>query len=167
MNKYTLPSQKELLNTFQYNHITGELTWKTSPVSNIKIGDIAGCKFKNGYIYVGISGKQYRAHRIIWKIIYGYDPGEIDHKNHNKSDNSLKNLREVTHIENMRNQKTFSNNTSKTTGVYWHKRKELWQASIGVKGKLKHLGYFNCINAAISARKKAEETHGFHKNHGT
>lgn len=46
-------------------------------------------------------------------------------------------------------------NTSGITGVY--KRKNRWQAAIGVNGKFKSLGYFLTKEEAIQARKAAEE----------
>ena len=41
-----------------------------------------------------------------------------------------------------------------------------WHAQIGVKGKRVSLGHFDIIEDAIAARKAAEQTYGYHRNHG-
>ena len=41
-------------------------------------------------------------------------------------------------------------------GVSWHKRSNKWAAYIKINGKTKHLGYFNDLEEAISARLDAE-----------
>ena len=76
------------------------------------------------------------------------------------------NLRQVTRVENLRNQKRYSNNTSGAVGVYWHKREKKWEAGIRVKGKYIFLGYFDDKEEAVAAREKAERRYGFHLNHG-
>ena len=50
-----------------------------------------------------------------------------------------------------------NNNTSGCKGVTFSKNAKKWQAKIGIGGgKSKHLGYFETIDEAISARKSAE-----------
>ena len=51
----------------------------------------------------------------------------------------------------------YSNNTSGTTGVYWIKHLEKWQAMIGINKKHVNLGFYVNIEDAIKARKDAEE----------
>lgn len=58
----------------------------------------------NGYLVVGVDGKNYQAHRVIWLIVHGKWPdGDIDHLNRIKTDNRLENLRDVSHKVNARN----------------------------------------------------------------
>lgn len=66
----------------------------------------------SGYLYyklsIGRSKYDYvRGHRLVWETFNGKIPAglEIDHKNHNRHDNKLSNLRLVTHSENCRNKK--------------------------------------------------------------
>ena len=118
------------------------------------------------YITVSIDNKSFLAHRLIWMMVYGHWPDEIDHINGNKQDNSLCNLRNVTALENRRNKCIQKNSTSGVMGVYWHAHHEKWLALIRVNYKLLHLGYFSNKEDAIAARKAAEVNHGFHKNHG-
>ncbi len=55
---------------------------------------------------------------------------------------------------------------SPETGVYWHKSRNTWDASICLDGKNNPLGsYANKVDAII-ARKMAEYKYGFHENHG-
>ena len=53
-----------------------------------------------------------------------------------------------------------SNNTSGIKGVSWSKQKQKWEAYIKFQGKQYRLGFYDDINDAADARKKAErETH--------
>lgn len=56
------------------------------------------------------------------------------------------------------NQKNLQrNNTSGVPGVYWHIRSKKWTARITFQGKAYSLGYYDEKEAAIAARKEAEE----------
>ena len=61
----------------------------------------------NGYLYCYLNRIQYRKHRIIAQQFIDNDDPEnktqIDHLNHNKTDNRIQNLRWVNHSENMKN----------------------------------------------------------------
>jgi hypothetical protein len=81
---------------------------------------------------------------------------EVDHKFHNRFDNRKEFLRIVTSSQNRMNVGIKNNNSSGVTGVYWHKKHEHWQASIGVNGKLIHLGIFDNFDEAVEVRKQAE-----------
>ena len=121
----------------------------------------------HGYLQGGLFGKMVRAHRVMWAMHYGEWPkGEIDHINGNPSDNRIKNLRQVTGSENMRNTRLRSNNTSGQVGVYWLAQRGKWAARLKVDGRVIHLGCFESKKDAVQARKEAEKTHGFHENHG-
>jgi len=168
-----------------YNPNTGVLTWKPRDSSFFKARKESSeysakkwnacwagkpalaSKNNQGYKIGAIFHKRYRAHRVIWAMVFGEWPsGEIDHINGNPSDNRIKNLRVVTAKENSKNLKKSIKNTSGTMGVYWYKRDCVWTASIKINGKNKHLGYFEKKSDAIFARKLAEYENGYHPNHG-
>ena len=99
MKKRKLPSRLQLLSFFTYNEQTGELCKAST-------GKKVGWLDNRGYVRVRFQGRVYCAHRIIYKMFYGRDPGNkvIDHCDGNPSNNLISNLRCVTHAINITNQ---------------------------------------------------------------
>ena len=85
-----LPSQEELKEALDYNEHTGVLTWKATEKQ-------AGTIQSNG-LRICFNYNRYLAHRIIWMMMTGEDPGKlsIDHKNRDNTDNRWENLRLAT-----------------------------------------------------------------------
>jgi len=158
-------TQERANELFSYNTNTGVVTRRITTGPRAIQGTIVGSKTK-GYLAVSVARRIYPLHRIIWLMLYGEFPKQIDHINHNREDNRSKNLREVTHRQNGLNQKKGSNNVSGITGVCWHNRDKRWQATISVKRKTIHLGQFTNKYKAIAVRKAAEVMYNFHPNHG-
>ncbi len=79
-------------------------------------------------------------HRVLLEPSVGK---EIDHINRNGLDNQRKNLRIVTHKENLKNKSKYRSNKSGSVGVSWHKATKKWIAQITFNGQRKHLGVFN------------------------
>lgn len=133
-----------------------------------RAGDVAGGTRPDGYRYIGIDGRRYYAHRVAWLLVYGPIPGgmEIDHIDHNPSNNRISNLRLVTKSANRKNRARDRRNKSGANGVYWAKHAKAWCAQIRHNRHTKNLGYFKNIDEAIAARKAAEVALGFHINHG-
>ena len=106
-----------------------------------------------GYIQLGYKKRMYKAHRIIWAIVYGVFPdGHVDHINGNRADNRLNNLRTATHQQNVHNRcKPAKTNQSGYLGVCWNKRASKWQAGIHVNGKSVYIGIFNTPQEAHEA----------------
>jgi len=156
----SLPSRLRLNELFVYDNgkLFNRIGRKKAPK-----GQEAGTFCKDiGYRKVHFDGQIYYTHRLIWKLLYGEDPLEIDHINGNRSDNRITNLRSVPHYENMRNTKKMSNNSSGVMGIYWLKDRSKWRASIGRE----LLGDFDKLEDAAAARKQAEKEYGYHPNHG-
>ena len=84
----------------------------------------------------------------------------------NRANNAIDNLRCVSRTQNMRNMKMSDRNKSGIVGVYWSKGRQKWVANISLAHRTVYLGIFSDINEAALARKKAEQEHGFHENHG-
>lgn len=147
---------------FQY-HESGLLFWKQKPCIAVNIGEIAGHKDSLGYVIIGFKGKLVKAHRLIWKMLKGYWPENIDHINGMRSDNRIENLRECTQQENCRNRRQ-DYGMSAYKGVGYRKdgaRKKRWVARITVKRKTIHIGlYITEIEAAKAYDIKAAELFG-------
>jgi len=120
-----------------------------------------------GYVRVAINGQSLKAHRVIFAMVNGRWPvGEIDHINGNPTDNRPGNLREVSHLENCRNQKLRSTNTSGTAGISSDARRGGFVVEISDAGAKRHIGSFANIRDARLARKAAERALNYHPNHG-
>ena len=120
-----------------------------------------------GYKRSKIFNKDYSAHRVIWAMVHGEWPkGQIDHKNHARTDNRISNLRVVTNKGNGQNRTLQKNNTSGHTGVQLIKSSGKWNARIVVDGKQKSLGCFDTAKEAAEVRQAANKKHGYHANHG-
>jgi len=150
--------QDELKGVLKYDKTTGLFKWWT--------GAAAGY-FDSGYMQINIGNRNYKCHRLAWFYEYGEWPEQIDHINHERSDNRLSNLRNVTHSENMKNKSKYKCNKSGVTGVCYHKRTGKWQARINLNGKEVYLGLFKTIKEASSARDGALILYGYHQNHGS
>lgn len=135
-------TQDRLKELFDYDQITGILTWKYTRGGRVK-GTVAGTKRKDGYIVICIEKRFYLAHRIAWVCVTGELPVRlIDHINGDPSDNRICNLREATDAQNSANAKIQSNNSSGIKGVCFNKSKNKWMARIDINRRTVHLGYF-------------------------
>lgn len=172
MNKYIV-TQNRLQELLHYDSETGVFTWKVNKGPMIKAGDTAGYdrylpQTKTYYRKIQIDNKQYYAHRLAWLYVCGAWPEcQIDHIDQNSLNNAIKNLREATRQENLKNSRIGRANTSGILGVAWCRPAQKWRARIHVNYKTIFLGYFANKNDAIIARKMAEYKYGFHPNHGT
>ena len=86
---------------FTYDPETGELWWKVRRSNRVDMSRRAGSQNADGYWQFRYNGGVYYQHRVIWEMVHGYKPSEIDHIDQDKSNNKLANLRECTHSENM------------------------------------------------------------------
>lgn len=178
----SLPSQEYLKECFLYDKETGLLTWATRPRHHFPVesdhrrwnarfsgkqafsykmrSTKSDCLF---YFQGAISGINYLAHRIVWKLVTGEDPEIIDHKDGNGLNNSWDNLVNSTQSNNQKNHKMASNNTSGRKGVYWSKAAKKWASGIKANGKKHYLGIFTSFDEACKARSDAEDKFGFSK----
>lgn len=122
-----------------------------------KIKDISWHINSDGYVHgVVNNNKKISLHRLIMGEPYGLDVDHI-HGRNTRNDCRKENLRIGTDQQNKMNCPVRKDNTSGTTGVSWHKRKQKWIAQINVNGKLKYLGLYDNIESAIRARQEAED----------
>lgn len=154
-----------------YNSATGEFIWKIRPAPNsrIKPGDVAGCLDVDGYRKLTFKGKNYKGHQLAWFMYYGIWPTrQIDHKNENRDDNRISNLRLANPIQQGCNQGIRKNNTSGFKNIHWSKQRQHWQARIRINGKRIFLGGYLTANQAFDVYSKAAlKHHGEFANTGT
>lgn len=146
-------SYDELVERLEYNPDNGEFVWRN--------GRKAGYIKKDGYIYIKINGDSYVAHRLAFLYFYGrHAVSEIDHIDRVKTNNSIANLREVSHAENKQNMRECQlNNKVGFLGVSVQKNnsKNPFKAQI-MSGKRKiHIGYFKTAFEARAAYLKAKK----------
>ena len=124
--------------------------------NNKKAGTING----DGYIHIGIDHKYYKEHRLIYFLFNGYFPDVIDHKDGNKQNNSIDNLRSCTKSENSLNAKGKKHCKSGYKGVTYEKRYDTYVAGITINRKRKYIGsYKEPIRAAFAYNQYAEVYH--------
>lgn len=122
------------------------------------------CLDSTGYLMVGIVGKKRTVHQLVCETFLDHKPcGHkliVDHINNISTDNRLMNLQLVSQRKNLSKDK--KGGTSNYVGVYWYKSYNKWKSQIQIKGKNKHLGYFNCELLAHQAyqNKLNEVTNG-------
>lgn len=175
-----IPPQDILRVILDYDPETGDLHHKARP-AELFLSEGAGKAWnkkyagKNavsrvdheGYHKVCLFGSRCRAHRVIWKLVYGEEPKFIDHINGDPADNRLGNLRNVEFVENCRNRKLPSNNTSGVVGVHWSLSIGRWIARIGSgRGNQRLIGTYASFDDAVAARRKAEADLGYAERHG-
>lgn len=119
-----------------------------------------------GYRIGSILGKNYKRGRIVFVYFHGYWPDQIDHENGIKDDDRLSNLRDVSNVENCKNQTRRKNNTSGVQGVSWHKHRRKWQVRVVVNGKETYCGIYESFEEAVKVRLEKAKENGYHKNHG-
>lgn len=141
---------EELRATFDY-HPDGYLIRKKN---GKPCGQHVNCH--NGYIKVFVNEKTLQAHRVIYAIVHGEMPGEIDHINKDRADNRIENLRNVSHSVNIHNSRVPKTNTSGFPGVDWDARNRKWHARIMLNNQRVSLGRFEDFDEAVYARKMAK-----------
>ena len=155
-------TQAELKSLLHYNPLTGEFHKFCKNKSKI-----TGYINVLGYSEIRVKSKLYLAHRLAWLYVYGLSPNnEIDHRDHNRSNNKIKNLRDATRVKNSQNASLQKGTVSGVLGVAWCKQREKWIAQIKINYKTINLGGFKLKADAIKARKEANTKYGFHANHG-
>ena len=174
MAKKPLPDAELLRQLLEYDAETGLLKWRERDSSHF--ADARRCSIWNAkyagtragqsrkYVIVKILGVGYVAHRIIWKMVHGVDPDEIDHINRDKLDNRLINLRDVDHAVNMRNRPIGINNMSGEQHIHWCARMGRWVVQVSVPGKgQRQVAWERSMENAIKARDAAYLRYGYSK----
>lgn len=138
---------QELRDLLHYDPQTGSFTWKPGATKH-RTGREAGYTTDEGYRKILIRKQMYFAHRLAWLYVYGQWPDqEIDHINHARDDNKISNLRDVSHAENVRCQRT---NLNKRGVARYDKETRKYRARFRRNGREINLG-------AYATREEAHE----------
>lgn len=132
------------------------LLYRTKPLRGLNLSKPIGTLGVGGYLQCTYKSRQYKVHRLIWRVAYGEWPtGQVDHVNKDKSDNRLINLRAGTSLN--QHNRDMPLPSSGIVGAHWDKNKGKFKSSIRVDGEDIFLGYFNCPTSASLTylRKKA------------
>ncbi|MBL5841150.1 HNH endonuclease [Enterobacter asburiae] len=115
-----------LKSSFSYDPETGLFTC-INPLARRHFGKVAGTKRKDGYVRLGVKiegkGFYFLAHRVAWAFYYGVWPTYfIDHKDRQKDNNRITNLRDVQKFVNVYNYSRGKKNQTGFRGVFVDKR---------------------------------------------
>jgi len=150
---FWLPRDRDFFKSFR-----SYMSWNARDANTEAFTAIDTSGYKNGRI-LSVSLK---AHRVIWAMQTGeYPKHQIDHIDHDRTNNKIENLRSATKHENMANRLPSKNSTSKYLGVYWATAAKSWRSCIRKNGKTHNIGIYKCeIEAAKAYDETAKKLHG-------
>ena len=174
-----------LIHKYNYFPETGIVTLKSSKFTkliNTEMGKLFYPKgrekaYKRLQLHNGKDSEQAKqlglpnhmfVHRLAWIISHGDIPDgyQIDHIDHDGTNNKLENLRCVTAQENQRNRKLDIRNKSGMNGIRLRKNGR-FEVSTKHFGKYIYIGKYMTLDEAIAARDAFYLAEGnFHQNHG-
>lgn len=99
--------------------------------------------------------------RLVWFAVNGPIPEgmQVNHINHNTSDDKITNLELVTCQQNNTYRRKHKNNTSGFKGVYYHKGNRRYGSQIYLNHKKIHVGYYDTAEEAALAYDEAARKH--------
>lgn len=159
-------SIEELRKVLDYDTLTGVFHWSHG-MRKRNAGAVAGTVNDDGYVCIKYQRKVYWGHRIAWAFVHGEWPHElIDHKDLNRSNNAIANLREANRSSNIWNSPKLKSNTSGRKGVSVTASGR-YLAQIRAYRKNHYLGLFDSVEEAHAAYcAAADKLHGEYANHG-
>lgn len=171
MDHYTLKSDithAELLKIVKFDNSIGKLVWIKNTYGHAHAGKPIGGLDGDGYYCVGIKRKKYRLCRIVWLYFYGEWPnGHMDHKDGDKTNDSLNNLRIVSIKENNINRKTSKKKRKYNLPKWVMPHGKKFRSIVRANGKMNRLGVFDTPSEAHKvASEFAKTQHGEYFNDG-
>ncbi len=145
-------THERLKEVLHYDPETGHFTWLVTK-RNMVSGNIAGyVNTIDGYVKIGIDGKEYRAHRLAFLYMEGCFPEHgMDHTKGIRSDNRWSKIKHSTHSCNLQNQKVRSTNKSGFPGVFFNKKNQKWTSQAKLNGKGISFGlHLTALDAALA-----------------
>lgn len=150
---------ERLRELFDLDKETGVLRWRVSTTRKVKVGSIAGSKKKGEYSAVKVDNKKLFVHRVVFALVNGYLPEQVDHINGVRDDNRPANLRAATCLQNNQNRRTRKDSSSGIKGVLWSSQHRKWQAYVRANGKNNYLGSFSDPHEAGEVVRAFREQH--------
>jgi len=123
----------------------------------------------SGHMVINTTEGKKLVHCLLWESVHGSVPAglELDHRNGNRKDNRLSNLRLVTRTQNAENRiAPHKGNTSGVKGVSWYKRSGSYVAQICVQGRRITLGYRKTLEEAAALYAEAAARYHTHNPAG-
>lgn len=136
----------------------GSLYWAAGKLA----GRLAGYRRKDGYRVVTYQGKKYLYHRVLFAMVHGYYPEQVDHIDGDPSNNHISNLRASDAVRNNQNLAApRSHNRCNSLGVSIRTRggRVRYRAKIVVDGAAMELGEYKTETLAAQAYQRAKEKH--------
>lgn len=141
-----------------YDPLTGEM-YNLKNRGNIKAGKRLGTPASGGYMTINVCGTTLYFHRVAFAIHHGYWPEMVDHKNGDRSDNRIENLRASNKFFNARN--AAPKYGRRFRGA--NKRENGWGVCIRSERKQIYIGTFKSeIEAAYAYDLASLKHHGDH-----
>lgn len=128
---------------------------------------------RNGrYMVVKVAGQTYLIHRVVWTYLKGEIPEgyEVEHRDGNRYNNNISNLRLATRAQNCQNRSGFRNRPTSQEGLpkgvrLVDEERGLYKAYVKKDYKLHSYYSTNLEEAVFWVQSKREELHGeFHKH---
>ena len=152
-----LPSRQRLEQLFEYSSQLQGLVNKTERGAAKKGGRAGGLSVR-GYVQIGVDGRRYAEHRLVWWLVKGEDCEVLDHIDRNKANNRVENLRPATKAQNAANN-SHAGGTLGIPGVRILRgragHKKPYAAYLSHQGRQDHLGYYATAEEAFEAHKAA------------
>ena len=158
--------EDELRDNIRYDPETGLLWWKKRSSGRRFNKPVGSTSNTNGYVQIcfRFMGKDLmlQGHRVAWLLHFGNWPENLlDHKDRNRINNRIVNLREATDEQNAWNHTMRKDNKSGFRGVYLCKRSGKYRVNIRIDGKYVSLGSFDTAEeASVVYTAKTEELRG-------
>lgn len=153
MRKLTQSRLKELLH---YDRRTGLFTRRVTR-GNAGKGTLVGTKSPKGYLTVEVDGHNYQLHTLAWLYVKGVWAPQLDHKDTDKQNNRIGNLRPCTTQQNCAGRSLRKDNATGFKGV--SRVGDRFRARIRVGYLAVDLGRYPTARAAAQAYDKAAVLH--------
>ena len=164
------PAIEFLDEAFEADFERGVLIWRRRPMHHFaeaRAGKLINTRFagrevrgevSKGYrlVRIRIGGKavRLRIHRVIWALHYGSWPGELDHRDRDKQNNRISNLRLATRTRQMQNT---AHAPPQTLLVGAYPNGSGFCSRISVDGQDRYLGQFATAEEASKAYLEAKK----------